>query len=1043
MIKKIFLILFLFLIINNPVFALDTDDLLAYYDMETTDKLIDIYAGHNGTLTSITLTNDGVIDNGYLFNTGHATITDSNTLAQIGTGDFTLNFWLNKTANAGYYGAYNFGAGNTYADQIDGLMYDTHLQVRYREGGSGNNEMSCYIPSGNDVGDMHMFTITRIGTTSWCYVNGVLNATTSGVEVAVDFGTASGYEEDIGVLQGDAFAFVGSFDEFSIWSVALNQNNITESYNGGAGYNPLSVANTLPNVTLLTPADDYNTDDTTPDFIFSYSDGESDLGICELFVDDVASGIIPANFSVNTATVQVGTYNSGNIASLTSIDGDVYNVSEISSSPAFTIEFNVSIGNNTPSKVWYYVDYDGNLGHNIDFLVKKDDGTYEILNSFSDGNHYFNVTLTQDHVKDGVLSFLFNHTSSGNVNHELVIDYFSVDIIVNETGFLTINHTLSEGVFEWFINCSDGTGTTKSEVFSLTIDTTDPLIEWFLPLDDDSTMFTDANISFNTNINISDDNLFSLNFTIHNSSGGLIQNLEIINFNITSYNINETVNLSSMDYGIYTINVTVSDDHTSNSWSAEKIDFKDKRLKIDDFISIMPENFDIIGYNIIEYPDHIGYSFSPDAFSPEMLSYEVECDAGLVYLPDSKYKGHFVCGNYWIDFENTQNHPVTVQIINDKKAIVYTKANSFQSIGGLNIVSETTIFTYGAVLNLADPIPANNSIIYTDYVDFSVIGNFSFIGNCSLFINDTFNISTNISVSDDLNVSFLNITLVDGQYDFYINCMDQVSNINTSTHNFLMIHANCTDIGTIDSCTIYDNTTQRKIYDPAGCHVDINVTVACNYCSENLESTLGVCVDDNQTITYVDNNFISCCYLTNIGSDCSILSSPYNETTYQSCQSLIQNFTCSIPNFAEFKPIMPFSCIMPDYQEYQCIVNVFEDGRLVQTNPQQAIYGASLLIGKRQETREFFTTSNGLLNAYFTNKNIETDHQFRVDAICSNGSIIYTSQNNVKPFYDTASSVLNRTIWAKENSTYLILAIIFVVIALGLIGYAWNRIRGG
>jgi len=98
----------------------------------------------------------------------------------------------------------------------------------------------------------------------------------------------------------------------------------------------------------------------------------------------------------------------------------------------------------------------------------------------------------------------------------------------------------------------------------------------------------------------------------------------------------------------------------------------------------------------------------------------------------------------------------------------------------------------------------------------------------------------------------------------------------------------CTDTGYIEECSIFDNQTVHHIYEPYGCEADYNETLSCNYCIEDVEQILGECWTNNtQTVSYADYNYETCCVITGIISDCSILFPPYNTNTTQVCE-----YTC-------------------------------------------------------------------------------------------------------------------------------------------------------
>lgn len=286
-------------------------------------------------------------------------------------------------------------------------------------------------------------------------------------------------------------------------------------------------------------------------------------------------------------------------------------------------------------------------------------------------------------------------------------------------------------------------------------------------------------------------------------------------------------------------------------------------------------------------------------------------------------------------------------------------------------------------------------------------------------------------------INFTRIYITDTNSDTAVFDEDNISIVNDCV--------TCTDVGYQDVCSIFDNTTFYHVYEPTNCSANYNETINCNYCSEDLQQTLGDCqINNSQTVQYSDLNYFSCCAVTSIGNDCSILSYPYNETTNQNCSFLTQDFQCDFPNLAELKSKMPFSCLMNDSDDYRCVVNVFEDERLIQVNPEYKQYSTGLLTirGKDIETKEYFTPENRLLNVYFTNKNLLTDKQFKVEVKCSSLTNVYESQYLVNPFYNTASGVLNRFKWSKDNMVYLLVWSGVIMLGILLTAFALSQLRG-
>ena len=526
--------------------------------------------------------------------------------------------------------------------------------------------------------------------------------------------------------------------------------------------------------------------------------------------------------------------------------------------------------------------------------------------------------------------FSYNYTDADT-------DTGTCELFINDSGYgintsvtsgtidvLTANTSLSiDGSYLWYVNCSDGTDTNKSEVRLFILDTADPIITWVNPQDDNSTIYSDIINSFITNITITDSNLYSFNATFRYANGSVFQSVGITDLNVSNYEIAENISLSGLPIGTYYVNITVADDHTENLITSYDVLKESSKLTFDTDkqIQIIIESEDSAIADSIKIVDRYNFEFVFDDGLTKDRVFYLKSDSKISPRPDSPYKAHFVIikdgVGHWVDFEGVKGTPSIKKISDYHYEITFSDVKElvkFNSIGGLNVVSEVVSF-------------------------------------------------------------------------------------------------------------------------------DIT-----NYCSEDIViDEVGVCINDSQNVTYADDNFLSCCYVTGLESDCSILFSPYNETDTQSCNStsvLTSDFTCSIPALIEFEQRMTFSCVLPDFQEYNCIVNVFENNsRLVQTNPEKMEHNTGLIGSKLQEDREYFTSFGGILNAYFKKDNLLTDTTFRVDTICTNGSIIYTSQTNVNPFYDGLSAVANRTVWLKNNAGYVILGFFFALLLLSFIAYSYNKVR--
>jgi len=115
------------------------------------------------------------------------------------------------------------------------------------------------------------------------------------------------------------------------------------------------------------------------------------------------------------------------------------------------------------------------------------------------------------------------------------------------------NLTLVDGTYTWWVNVSDGYNTNKSEVRTLTIDTTSPVIEY-----GSGTIADNANISQSwifVNVSITESHFKNVTFYLYNSSGLV---------NETTYNSllgdnTRNVNWTGLSDGSYWFNVTTYD----------------------------------------------------------------------------------------------------------------------------------------------------------------------------------------------------------------------------------------------------------------------------------------------------------------------------------------------------------------------------------------------------------------------------------------------------------------------------------------------------
>ena len=156
----------------------------------------------------------------------------------------------------------------------------------------------------------------------------------------------------------------------------------------------------------------------------------------ETALAEVMDKVTPVTTTGNSITTPTGTVDAGDIDSTTTIDdADSYDVSEVTGSPGFDIQitFTGIVSGKEPNKVQLHIGYDGSAGHNVDLEMWNYTGTpqWDVISAdfLPDTGGVFAFyeidipgTVT-DYVSGGEAKLRFNHTSAGNANHNVFIDF--------------------------------------------------------------------------------------------------------------------------------------------------------------------------------------------------------------------------------------------------------------------------------------------------------------------------------------------------------------------------------------------------------------------------------------------------------------------------------------------------------------------------------------------------------------------------------------------------------------------------------------------
>ncbi len=160
-----------------------------------------------------------------------------------------------------------------------------------------------------------------------------------------------------------------------------------------------------------------------------------------------------------------------------------------------------------------------------------------------------NQTATTDTTPD------FNFTAISDINTtfscELFIDdtgYGANDSVSNNTAtIITANSTLSDGTYNWYINCTDVNGTSKSEERVITIDTINPVLNFTPPTEPNGTTigrnWTEANLTIDEpNLNTFKFNWNTTNYTFYDDS--LVLGMNLNNNSAIGENSTKAVDIS-------------------------------------------------------------------------------------------------------------------------------------------------------------------------------------------------------------------------------------------------------------------------------------------------------------------------------------------------------------------------------------------------------------------------------------------------------------------------------------------------------------------
>ena len=309
------------------------------------------------------------------------------------------------------------------------------------------------------------------------------------------------------------------------------------------------------------------------------------------------------------------------------------------------------------------------------------------------------------------------------------------------------------------------------------------------------------------------------------------------------------------------------------------------------------------------------------------------------------------------------------------------------------------------------------------------------------------NLSESAYVSGNVTEHYVPLTGLDDNVTYYYSVTSSYNPTQTLTGFSFTTLLACQENWVADawSCSTSDDyfaTFQDT--NACGTFADLPATNGtyqyCNYCSEDLLQIVGDCEQTGlQTVDWYDDNYFTCCDITELTSDCSITFYPYNETTTQSClffNNTMGDIECqNIPNINKNEKEYCLAHIPNQYlnEEFKCIAFVtdLETNEIMQTTPEYRERSTSLLDFKKDpETREYFAPANALVNFYYTDKNLLPEQEYILTVECSSIERTLSSSMTLEMRYEDYEFVFFRTKWLMENAGYVIAGLLMLFITL-------------
>lgn len=374
-------------------------------------------------------------------------------------------------------------------------------------------------------------------------------------------------------------------------------------------------------------------------------------------------------------------------------------------------------GTVTLSNEGYSADY--NSGSFDEFFVANrsfsDAEISSVYGNESAGKQYpwssspsHDITVTADSPADnlhtnGPINISANLTTNYEANCTLTFNGSNNQSVKANTSTINYTANLSDGTYSYNVSCNDGTVTNTSGNRTIVWDRVAP--SWTirsLATDNSSLKWNGRLYQFNDTA--SDANLYAVNVTITNSTGGVKYTFQNASISGTTYTVNNSVNMSAWPSGNYTVTFEADDSHTATkindyanvvNLSSASITYNTDTGTNVRLVGIQ-KNGTITGLTTWKDNDRYRWQFNWSNTQTHQVLFNVtSTNAPIIDLSGRYALPDFVIGKYWLDFNLSIPFNYTVQKSGNGYLVwISASGNSwtFSSIGGLNVRVENYTF---------------------------------------------------------------------------------------------------------------------------------------------------------------------------------------------------------------------------------------------------------------------------------------------------------------------------------------------------------------